>query len=797
MGGIFMKKFTFAVLIVLLMVVCSSPGRAAFPQQLNYQGKLANASGVPLSGNYSVVFAIYNAASGGGNLWSETQVITAESGLFNVILGSVTPIGLDVFDGNDRWLGVAVGADPEMSPRHKLVSVGNAFKASDSDKLGGQLPSYYLGGGVSGGVSLGPLTQQTTTVATAIWVKGATTGISGEGSTYGVYGLWDANHYGFLGNSFYGAYGSADVGVNGKYNGATARFGQLGTSMYAVFGQYDADYPYGGIGASDKGVVGYSGTNGTYGVYGQYDSSNYGALGRSGTGVYGKGTYGVSGEGSTCGVFGTDGTRYGYIGSSDHGVYGRNGTNYGFLGGEIYGVYGNGTVGIWGSNAGDGNKAGYLGGSDFGAYGQSSSSKYGGLGSTNYGAFGTHNGTILGYLGSANYGAYGAYDSNRHGYLGSVTYGAYGQYDSDRYGYMGSAIYGAYGQVSSGQFGYLGGGINGVYGESDMGAGVSGKSTLGGGSGGYFTSSGSGGYGAYAENSSTTGTSYGLYAKVKSVSACYALLATNEGNGLWGYIGGPSYGVYGIGSTTGNRWGYIGGSTRAVYGQYAPFGTGGYPTGYLASSTTGVYGASGENGDYGGYFHSDSTTGRAVFANNTAATGTTFGVYGEVISASGYAGYFSGKLRTTDAGGTNHVYDIAELIPCAPEVGPADVVIINPRVDRQAIKCSKESDHRAIGIISENPQLSIGDQQKANAANPGKNFNFIALAGQVPCKVSTKNGPIYPGDLLTTSDIPGHAVKATKPGTIVAKALETFDGSKGDAGLILVFVNVSWFGGTQ
>jgi len=84
-----------------------------------------------------------------------------------------------------------------------------------------------------------------------------------------------------------------------------------------------------------------------------------------------------------------------------------------------------------------------------------------------------------------------------------------------------------------------------------------------------------------------------------------------------------------------------------------------------------------------------------------------------------------------------------------------------------------------------------------------KNNIFSALAtGKTSIKISTINGPIQPGDPLTSSDIPGVAMKATKAGQIVGKALEAFDGSSGEpcpgkpefkCGKILTFVNVSWY----
>jgi hypothetical protein len=57
----------------------------------------------------------------------------------------------------------------------------------------------------------------------------------------------------------------------------------------------------------------------------------------------------------------------------------------------------------------------------------------------------------------------------------------------------------------------------------------------------------------------------------------------------------------------------------------------------------------------------------------------------------------------------------------------------------------------------------------------------VAITGIVPCKVSTENGAIQRGDLLTTSSTPGYAMKATehKVGTIVGKAMGRLANGKG------------------
>ena len=48
---------------------------------------------------------------------------------------------------------------------------------------------------------------------------------------------------------------------------------------------------------------------------------------------------------------------------------------------------------------------------------------------------------------------------------------------------------------------------------------------------------------------------------------------------------------------------------------------------------------------------------------------------------------------------------------------------------------------------------------------------IVGLSGRVPVKVSTKNGDIRPGDYITTSDIPGVGMRATRAGHVIGKAL--------------------------
>jgi hypothetical protein len=101
------------------------------PNVYTEQGRLLDSSGNPLTGTVSVVFTIYDAPTGGNVLWTQTQMLTLDSGYFSTTLGStqdvLTQIPWTVFSGEERYLGIAVGTDPEMSPRQTIDSVPYAL----------------------------------------------------------------------------------------------------------------------------------------------------------------------------------------------------------------------------------------------------------------------------------------------------------------------------------------------------------------------------------------------------------------------------------------------------------------------------------------------------------------------------------------------------------------------------------------------------------------------------------------------------------------------------------------------
>ncbi len=103
----------------------------AVPQQMNYQGKITNSSGVGLNGTYTLTFRLYDGPIGGSALWDETHFSTSVSkGLFDVLLGSINPLALP-FDAQ-YWLEIEVNGEI-LSPRIPLSSAAYAFRTNISD----------------------------------------------------------------------------------------------------------------------------------------------------------------------------------------------------------------------------------------------------------------------------------------------------------------------------------------------------------------------------------------------------------------------------------------------------------------------------------------------------------------------------------------------------------------------------------------------------------------------------------------------------------------------------------------
>jgi hypothetical protein len=126
-------KIFFAGLLFAVLFLASS-SYSQVPPMINFQGVVNDAAGNPLDGDFDMIFSIWDAPVGGNELWAEAQnLVPVENGVFNVLLGNVNPIPFDVFNGDIRFLEVAIAGDPPMDPRQAIVSVPYAFRSVFAD----------------------------------------------------------------------------------------------------------------------------------------------------------------------------------------------------------------------------------------------------------------------------------------------------------------------------------------------------------------------------------------------------------------------------------------------------------------------------------------------------------------------------------------------------------------------------------------------------------------------------------------------------------------------------------------
>jgi hypothetical protein len=129
------KRLWLVAWLALTVFVVSASATAGIPRKINYQARLTDlVTGEPRVGSFNMTFRLFDAASEGIELWSESHVAVAGSaGVVGLILGSTVPIDV-AFDG-PTWLEVEVMGEV-LSPRRELVSVPYAFRALTTDSLG-------------------------------------------------------------------------------------------------------------------------------------------------------------------------------------------------------------------------------------------------------------------------------------------------------------------------------------------------------------------------------------------------------------------------------------------------------------------------------------------------------------------------------------------------------------------------------------------------------------------------------------------------------------------------------------
>jgi hypothetical protein len=120
-------------------------------------------------------------------------------------------------------------------------------------------------------------------------------------------------------------------------------------------------------------------------------------------------------------------------------------------------------------------------------------------------------------------------------------------------------------------------------------------------------------------------------------------------------------------------------------------------------------------------------------------------------------------------------------------MAPGTVVVLNRDKNNEVRPSSTSYDTAVAGVVSTQPGIILGEGSATK--------EMIATTGRVKVHVTAANGAIHVGDLLTTSDLSGVAMKSLpldlggtkihRPGTLIGKALEPLASGEGDILVLL------------
>lgn len=134
--------------------------------------------------------------------------------------------------------------------------------------------------------------------------------------------------------------------------------------------------------------------------------------------------------------------------------------------------------------------------------------------------------------------------------------------------------------------------------------------------------------------------------------------------------------------------------------------------------------------------------------------------------------------------------DLAEQFAVTNDAEPGSVVCIDANTPGALIASSKAYDRTVAGVVSGAGGLNVG-MMMGQAGSLAHGDHPVALTGRVYVKATAANGAIAPGDMLTTSEVPGHAMKVTDysqaHGAVIGKAMTALDS---ETGLVLVLISL-------
>jgi len=212
----------------------------------------------------------------------------------------------------------------------------------------------------------------------------------------------------------------------------------------------------------------------------------------------------------------------------------------------------------------------------------------------------------------------------------------------------------------------------------------------------------------------------------------------------------------------------------------------------MGTSGKGVIGQAYGSGGHGVHAEAKTNARVAIYAESDFANGVGIEAH---VGSGGLAGKFYGNVGLYSPADNHMIMMLGEGLDYAEgfhasdphKAEPGAVMSIDPIHPGKLAISNSPYDTKVAGIVAGANDLKSG----VRLGTDGFDLD-VALAGRVYCNVEATQHAIRPGDLLTTSSVPGYAMKATDytraRGAILGKAMESLD--KGEKGQILVLVTL-------
>ncbi len=147
------------------------------------------------------------------------------------------------------------------------------------------------------------------------------------------------------------------------------------------------------------------------------------------------------------------------------------------------------------------------------------------------------------------------------------------------------------------------------------------------------------------------------------------------------------------------------------------------------------------------------------------------------------------EMNVVQINGGSDLAEPFEVMDTREEIEPGTLLSIDDKNPGKLRITTTEYDTKIAGIVSGAGGINPGITLHQDGFTEGN--TYVAIAGRVYCKADASFGAIQPGDLVTSSPVPGYAMKATdrdrSQGAIVGKAMS---GLKDGRGLVLILVNL-------